>query len=67
MIITKTFAIPIDELKKKYKVGQIVRFSGIRYKVIRINDAISTICFASFPSVDFKQMDHVNTNNCFTK
>ena len=46
----------LDELKTKYAVGSIVNIDGRRYKVVEIVKALPTTCFASFPSVVFKEI-----------
>ena len=57
----KVFSKTVDKsdlpkLKKEYKIGSVIEQDGKLLKVVEINDALPTTCFASFPSVTFEEV-----------
>lgn len=56
----KEFAMSFDELKEKYKVGQIAEVDGEKFKVVEVLDALPATCFSSFPRVVFEEADFVD-------
>lgn len=55
-MITKEYFGSVEELKKEYKIGSVIEQDGKLLKVVEINDALPTTCFASFPSVTFEEV-----------
>ena len=55
-MITKEYLGSVEELKKEYKIGSVVEQDGKLLKVVEVNDALPTTCFASFPSVTFEEV-----------
>lgn len=53
----KEFVMSFDELKEKYKVGQIEEVDGKKFKVVEVLDALPATCFPSFPRVVFEEAD----------
>lgn len=56
----KEFAMSFDELKEKYRVGQIEEIDGEKFKVVEVLDALPVTCFPSFPRVVFEEADFVD-------
>ena len=54
-MITKEYLGSVDELKEEFKIGSVVEQDGKHLKVVEINDALPTTCFASFPNVTFEE------------
>lgn len=59
--ITKEYLGSVDELKKEFKIGSVVEEDGKLLKVVEINDALPTTCFASFPSVTFEEVQNITS------
>ena len=49
-MITKEYMTSVEELKEEFKI----------VKVVEINNALPTTCFASFPSVTFEEVQKVS-------
>ena len=49
-----------EELKEEFKIGSVVEQDGKLLKVVEINNALPTTCFASFPSVTFEEVQKVS-------
>ena len=55
----KEFVMSFDELKEKYKVGQITEIDGKKFKVVEVLDALPATCFPSFPRVVFEEKNEI--------
>lgn len=55
-MITKEYMTSVEELKEEFKIGSVVEQDGKLLKVVEINNALPTTCFASFPSVTFEEV-----------
>ena len=55
-MITKEYMASAEELKEEFKIGSVVEQDGKLLKVVEINNALPTTCFASFPSVTFEEV-----------
>ena len=59
-MITKEYMTSVEELKEEFKIGSVVEQDGKLLKVVEINNALPTTCFASFPSVTFEEVRKVS-------
>ena len=59
-MITKEYMASVEELKEEFKIGSVVEQDGKLLKVVEINNALPTTCFASFPSATFEEVQKVS-------
>ena len=59
-MITKEYMTSVEELKEEFKIGSVVEQDGKLLKVVEINNALPTTCFASFSSVTFEEVQKVS-------
>lgn len=59
-MITKEYMASVEELKEEFKIGSVVEQDGKLLKVVEINNALPTTCFASFQSVTFEEVQKVS-------
>lgn len=45
-MITKEYMASVEELKEEFKIGSVVEQDGKLLKVVEINNALPTTCFA---------------------
>ena len=57
--ITLKYFQSVEEVKERYRIGEIVNMDGKSYKVRDILEPIPSTCFSSFPRVIFEEVEKV--------